>query len=175
MRYLSLVLSLILLLVLSSCSVTPAKTMDEFRQTVKYVKREVFNSKIPYPKVAKILENRFEVCMNLKIDVSEGETHQSEHIFNPVTNFGDYSGQASLQIHSEYRVTLINDKRYELPPGGEYVVLADIKKQADGKTQLSIIRYYTSANVMYTRIADITAKIIKSWSQGENLNACPNY
>lgn len=170
MKYLKMALSASLLLILGACSMNQAKTAGDFRQATKGVKEETVNSKLSYSKLTSVLKNRFNKCMSIEITFTDGGSSYAQ-IFRPTTKFGKTSGTAYLQIDtkSDGRVVL---GQPEMAPGGRYIVLADVKKQG-GASQMRIVRLddLTADN----RIAEITAKMMKSWAKGESLNACPNY
>lgn len=174
MKY--LLLTFTLFITLSGCSMNKAKSLNEFRQAEEASSEETYNSPLAYEKVTNILIDRFKECLSMQIKISDDASNRTKNL-NPTIKFDKSSGVAYLQIDTRDDYTGSSTKtilswKYIPPRMGRYAVLADVKK-IDSGTQLHVV--HMNDSTPDSEMADITARIIKTWSQGENLNACPNY
>lgn len=169
MKNLALMLCAAMFFLLSGCAVNQAKTLGEFRQSTKAVAQESVESTLSYAKLTKVLRNRFNECMNIRIEISNNDGSMMIQTLKPTTKFGATSGKAYLQVATKHKGSIVIGEIKE-PPGGRFVTLADVSKKGT-KSQIRLV--YT--NDMHDNIGENTGKMIKSWAKGENLNACPKY
>lgn len=154
----------------TACSISVPKTTTAFRKADSHVERETIKSRLSYSKLAGILRDRFDKCMNIKITTDHGGSSIVQ-LFRPTTRFGKSSGTAILQVDTTYEGSMTIGE-YEMPPGGRYVILADVKKKGSGsEISMVMVDDYSPDD----DISEVTTKMIKTWSKGDMLDACPNY
>lgn len=155
--------------ILLACSVTYPNSVPEFRSAEKGVKRDSFSTPLTYQRIKSIYQRKFDECFQVQITYTSGGSEVIDTL-KPKYAFGKAGGSAYLQLKTTHSGSIVIGEG-KAPEEGRFIVLVDIVPQANG-SRIKLVRIddMTSEN----RMAKTSSNIIKSWSKGEKLNACPN-
>lgn len=152
--------------VLFAGCVTPPQTVEDLRAGVKsgaaMTQTEQEEVKRPFAATFHAIKRHADKCLNVTI------TGSTPGRYGPMVESVRYRSHSKMTSHKTGEMVIQMDKKAtgKMPPGGYYVMLADIERIAKNKTNVTIY----GASVGYDNVFES----VFAWARGQR-QKCPRF